>query len=640
MYVMREATFDPDKDIPDLQNQVFVVTGGSSGLGFAIICHLLKHNAAKIITLSNKEENARKAIGQLNSWGDTSRVIWQKCDLKDLRQVDQVARKLREEEKRIDALVLNAGIGINGFELTKEGLDSHFQVNMLSQLHLALMLLPTLQATAASTKTSARIMMMSSEMHRWVPKSTKFESEKELTENIGPTYLYGRSKLAQILIVRELARRLDEGKLGSPSYDPATNMPRPVLVNATHPGAVRTAQPFQLEIAYGWIGKVLANVFWPAFVDPIKTGCRSGVFAVTGKDLYEGSGIHGQYIVPDKKIGQPNSKGQDREMGERLWRISLQILGDRLGALNYGFETNSTVTTGLFSPQPHTYWGQFDEISKYNVHLNVAERMWAAWYAYMQNDVLATGIMSFVMHEMVYFGRSLPWMIADRLPGLNKYKIQNQKIPTAAEQWNCAKLVLLSHFTVELPQIWLFHPLAQYCGLSTTVPFPSILTMAYQIAIFFVMEDTWHYWSHRALHTPKLYKMIHKIHHQYSAPFGLAAEYASPIEVLLLGFGTVVCPIIWCAITHDLHILTMYLWIVLRLFQAIDAHSGYEFPWSLHHILPFWAGADHHDVHHEKFIGNYSSSFRWWDLACGTESGSAAAEKRRAARKAQAKKVT
>lgn len=181
--------------------------------------------------------------------------------------------------------------------------------------------------------------------------------------------------------------------------------------------------------------------------------------------------------------------------------------------------------------------------------------------------------------------------------------------------------------------------MAQFCGLSTSVPFPSLFTMAYQIAIFFVLEDTWHYWSHRALHTPRLYKMIHKIHHQYSAPFGLAAEYASPIEVMLLGFGTVGCPILWCALTGDLHILTMYIWIVLRLFQAIDAHSGYEFPWSLHHFLPFWAGADHHDVHHEKFIGNYSSSFRWWDSICGTESGSAAAEKRRAKKLASTNKV-
>jgi len=64
-------------------------------------------------------------------------------------------------------------------------------------------------------------------------------------------------------------------------------------------------------------------------------------------------------------------------------------------------------------------------ISKYNVHLNFAERMWAAWYAYIQNDALATGIMSFVMHETVYFGRSLPWMMADKLPWLRKYKIQN-----------------------------------------------------------------------------------------------------------------------------------------------------------------------------------------------------------------------
>ena len=51
--------------------------------------------------------------------------------------------------------------------------------------------------------------------------------------------------------------------------------------------------------------------------------------------------------------------------------------------------------------------------------------MWAAWYAYMQNDVLATGIMSFVMHELVYFGRSLPWIIIDRMKSFNKYKIQN-----------------------------------------------------------------------------------------------------------------------------------------------------------------------------------------------------------------------
>lgn len=86
---------------------------------------------------------------------------------------------------------------------------------------------------------------------------------------------------------------------------------------------------------------------------------------------------------------------------------------------------NRNSSSSLFSSPAETYWGQFDEISKYNVHLNVFERLWAAWYAYLQNDVLATGIMSFVMHEIIYFGRSIPWAIIDRISYFNKYKIQN-----------------------------------------------------------------------------------------------------------------------------------------------------------------------------------------------------------------------
>ena len=74
---------------------------------------------------------------------------------------------------------------------------------------------------------------------------------------------------------------------------------------------------------------------------------------------------------------------------------------------------------------PDTFWGSFDDVSRNYVALNYFEKLWVAWYNYMQNDVLATGIMSFVMHETVYFGRSLPWIIIDCIPWFNKYKIQN-----------------------------------------------------------------------------------------------------------------------------------------------------------------------------------------------------------------------
>lgn len=82
-----------------------------------------------------------------------------------------------------------------------------------------------------------------------------------------------------------------------------------------------------------------------------------------------------------------------------------------------------------------TYWGQYEEISKYNSQLNVAERLWAAWYAWMQNDVLATGIMSFAMHELVYFGRSLPWIFIDSLGLFKGYKIQSVSVGIGSDVW-------------------------------------------------------------------------------------------------------------------------------------------------------------------------------------------------------------
>lgn len=124
---------------------------------------------------------------------------------------------------------------------------------------------------------------------------------------------------------------------------------------------------------------------------------------------------------------------------------------------------------------------------------------------------------------------------------------------------------------------------------------------------------------HRLLHYGSLYKRIHKMHHDYSAPFGMTAEYAHPLETLILGVGTIGGPLAYVGLTGDLHIMTVFLWLCVRLFQTVDAHSGYDFPWSLRNWLPFWAGADFHDHHHKVFLGNYSSTFRWWDWVCGTD---------------------
>lgn len=294
---------------------------------------------------------------------------------------------------------------------------------------------------------------------------------------------------------------------------------------------------------------------------------------------------------------------------------------------------NATTLASIGSP---SYTEVLTNIMDTQHQLNIVEKLWASWYAYMNNDTLATGLLFFLTHEIMYFGRCLPWFIIDSIPYFNKYKIQPTYIPSKKEQWECMKSVLKYHILVEALPIWTFHPMCKRLGISVSVPFPSLKSMLLQWCLFFFLEDTWHYWAHRLFHYGPFYKYIHKQHHRYAAPFGLAAEYLHPVETMSLGFGTVGFPMIYAAITHDLHLFTVTCWIVFRLFQAVDSHSGYDFPWSLNKFVPFWAGLEHHDLHHHYFIGNYASSFRWWDYGLDTEAGPEAKKEREARMKRKA----
>jgi len=180
----------------------------------------------------------------------------------------------------------------------------------------------------------------------------------------------------------------------------------------------------------------------------------------------------------------------------------------------------------------------------------------------------------------------------------------------------CMRGLLFNHFFIQLPMMMAFHEAARIIGMKHTLPLPPLWKVALQCFAFLVIEDTWEYWGHRLLHYGPFYKYIHKQHHEFQAPFGLVGEYAHPAETVILGVGTIIGPVIFSA---DLHLITLWSFLILRLFQVVDAHSGYDFPWSLRNFLPFWAGADFHDHHHLTFLGNYASSFRWWDWVCGTD---------------------
>lgn len=57
--------FDPNTNIPELSGRVYVVTGGSAGIGYGISAHILQHNCERLYLISKKEEHLAKAQDNL-----------------------------------------------------------------------------------------------------------------------------------------------------------------------------------------------------------------------------------------------------------------------------------------------------------------------------------------------------------------------------------------------------------------------------------------------------------------------------------------------------------------------------------------------------------------------------------------------
>lgn len=85
------------------------MTGGTAGIGFGIVAHILQHKASKIIILSQKEEHASEAVEELKKYGDTTKVHWIQTNFNDLKQTDSVAKQLKDE-RQIDGVGLKPRI--------------------------------------------------------------------------------------------------------------------------------------------------------------------------------------------------------------------------------------------------------------------------------------------------------------------------------------------------------------------------------------------------------------------------------------------------------------------------------------------------------------------------------------------------
>ncbi len=140
---------------------------------------------------------------------------------------------------------------------------------------------------------------------------------------------------------------------------------------------------------------------------------------------------------------------------------------------------------------------------------------------------------------------------------------------------------------------------------------PAWWVLVFQVLLAFILDDIWFYMYHRYLHENKfLLKHIHSIHHRATTPFPLEYLYAHPLEWMIGALGPVI-GFVGIAMIMPINVYAFWLFGLLRNLHEIHIHSDLELP--LLSKIPLISKTKHHDDHHSKLTGNYSSTFSWMD---------------------------
>jgi len=159
-------------------------------------------------------------------------------------------------------------------------------------------------------------------------------------------------------------------------------------------------------------------------------------------------------------------------------------------------------------------------------------------------------------------------------------------------------------------------PLHTWTKLYTDVDIYGWAYLLLSIPLFLVLHDTYFYWIHRFMHLPQVYRRLHLVHHKSVNPSPWAAYAFHPGEAVL---EAGIIPLLLFLV--PVHPISLLVFISLMLWFNVYGHLGYElFPLRLYtHPLGRWLNSSvHHNLHHEKFEGNYGLYFNIWDRLGGT----------------------
>ncbi|XP_057693409.1 cholesterol 25-hydroxylase-like protein 1, member 2 [Corythoichthys intestinalis] len=233
-------------------------------------------------------------------------------------------------------------------------------------------------------------------------------------------------------------------------------------------------------------------------------------------------------------------------------------------------------------------------------------------------DCLRSPLFPIILTVSSYFILCLPFLMCDMAgdswPWVQRFKMQPRRRPTTSMLLHCAGVTLYNHVFLVLPASvaqWIWRPPVELPDKAPSFQ-ELIFGVLGNLLLFDLQYYIWHVLHHKI---PWLYVTFHAIHHNYSYPFALATQCLGGWELLTVGFWTTLNPVLLRC-----HLLTTWTFMVLHVYVSIEAHCGYDFPWSMSRLIPFslYGGPSKHDVHHQKPNTNFAPHFSHWDKIFGT----------------------
>lgn len=331
---------------PTIVPRRILLTGGSSGIGFAAARLLLEQGHGLIlpcrdaVTAEATVARLRAALGGARPGLPEPALSAPVADLADLSSVERCAAALLERGEPIDTLVLNAGLQDSGAPQPRrsaQGYELTIGVNHLAHQALALRLLPLLEAGRAP-----RLVVTASEVHDPTTPGGRVGPPAGLGDleglRSGPGFemvaggqpfqadkAYKDSKLCNMLFARELERRLRQ-----------RGTPLPVL--ALSPGLVIPRENggfFRSSRRHNELGQRLFALVARDLLRVTATPAQAGaLLARLATDPEEGSpGFRyrcNQVLGPGRlreALVEPSAEARDDALAERLWTISAGLVG-------------------------------------------------------------------------------------------------------------------------------------------------------------------------------------------------------------------------------------------------------------------------------------------------------------------------